>query len=215
MVIIKKTVAKGATAKKEKKEKPIFPEKTVKASPRNKITIKKLSKPAQAEKDPEEIQEKAPVISPELGTESVDIGEDEKALFAKGLKLKYIEAIGRRKTATARVRLFTQGNKEIMVNGKLFTEYFSLVEWQRIVEDPLRKLNCMNKFGISVKTRGGGLSGQAEAVRHGISRALVALNPYFKKRLKKSGYLTRDSRMRERKKSGLKRARRAPQWSKR
>jgi small subunit ribosomal protein S9 len=73
----------------------------------------------------------------------------------------------------------------------------------------------LGKFGLSIKVSGGGLSGQAGAARHGVARALVLLNPYFKKRLKKSGYLTRDPRMRERKKPGLKRARKAPQWSKR
>jgi small subunit ribosomal protein S9 len=80
---------------------------------------------------------------------------------------------------------------------------------------PLQKINCLGKFGLSIKVSGGGLSGQAGAARHGVARALVLLNPYFKKRLKKSGYLTRDPRMRERKKPGLKRARKAPQWSKR
>lgn len=130
-------------------------------------------------------------------------------------KTKFISSVGRRKTASARVWLFTQGTKGIMVNNKPYTDYFSVKEWQRTLEDPLRKLNILGKFGFSIKVRGGGLSGQSEAARYGIARTLVLLNPYFKKRLKKSGYLTRDSRMRERKKPGLKRARKAPQWSKR
>ncbi len=130
-------------------------------------------------------------------------------------KPKYFEAVGRRKTSTARVRLFTQGGKDILVNNKSHKDYFAMPSLQKVLEAPLEKLNCLDKFKISVKVRGGGLHGQAEACRHGISRALVLLNPYFKKRLKKAGFLTRDPRMRERKKPGLKRARRAPQWSKR
>ncbi|MCX6791328.1 MAG: 30S ribosomal protein S9 [Candidatus Gribaldobacteria bacterium] len=130
-------------------------------------------------------------------------------------KNKYFEAVGRRKTAVARVRLFTQGKKDITVNDKPYEEYFKVSSFSEQVVAPLNKINCLGKFGLSIRVHGGGLSGQAEATRHGVSRCLVLLNSYFKKRLKKSGYLTRDSRMRERKKPGLKRARRAPQWSKR
>jgi len=130
-------------------------------------------------------------------------------------KPKYFEAVGRRKTSTARVRLFTHGVKEIKVNEKLYKDYFPIFLLQKKVEAPLEELSCLEKFGISIKVKGGGLSSQAEACRHGIARALILLNPYFKKRLKKYGFLTRDPRMRERKKFGLKRARRAPQWSKR
>ncbi len=128
---------------------------------------------------------------------------------------KYIETIGKRKTAVARVRLFTQGNKEIIVNDKTYTEYFPTTEMQQIVTASLRKLKSEDKFKIIVKAKGGGIHAQAEAIRHGIARALVEFNPDFKKKLRKSGFLTRDSRMRERKKFGLKRARRAPQWKKR
>ncbi|MDD5146381.1 MAG: 30S ribosomal protein S9 [Candidatus Pacebacteria bacterium] len=130
-------------------------------------------------------------------------------------KTKYFEAVGRRKTSVARVRLFTQGKKDVTVNDKPYEDYFKLDAFQKEVVAPLQKINCLGKFGLSIRVSGGGLSGQAEADRHGVARALVLLNPYFKKRLKKSGYLTRDPRMRERKKPGLKRARRAPQWSKR
>lgn len=130
-------------------------------------------------------------------------------------KSKFIETVGRRKTATVRVRLFTQGKKGIIVNNKPCAEYFTTFALQKTVEDPMEKLKCLDKFAVTAIVKGGGPSGQAEAVRHGIARALVKLNPYFKKRLKKYGFLTRDPRMRERKKPGLKRARRAPQWSKR
>lgn len=128
---------------------------------------------------------------------------------------KYFEAIGRRKTARARVRLFTQGKKEIKVNEKPYKTYFPTDELQKIIESPLDNIKCLEKFGVSIYLKGGGFHAQAEAARHGISRALCLLNPYFKKKLRKVGFLTRDSRMRERKKFGLKRARRAPQWSKR
>lgn len=130
-------------------------------------------------------------------------------------KPKYFETLGRRKTSTARIRLFTQGTKEVLVNGMPYEQYFKTEALRREVVAPMQKINCLGKFGVSLIVKGGGVSGQAEACRHAVARALVLLNPYFKKRLKKSGYLTRDPRMRERKKPGLKRARRAPQWSKR
>jgi len=128
---------------------------------------------------------------------------------------KYFEAMGKRKTARARVRLFTQGKKEIKVNEKPFKTYFPTSDLQKIIESPLESIKCLEKFRFSILLKGGGFHAQAEAARHGISRALCLLNPYFKKKLRKAGFLTRDSRMRERKKFGLKRARRAPQWSKR
>lgn len=127
----------------------------------------------------------------------------------------FYEAVGRRKTASARVRLFTQGDKDFIVNDKPAEKYFPLAEFQQLIKDPLDKMKCLDKFGVVVKVRGGGIRGQAEAVRHGVSRALVKFNADFRKRLRKVGLLTRDPRMRERKKFGLKRARRAPQWSKR
>ena len=128
---------------------------------------------------------------------------------------RYFEAVGRRKTAVARVRLFTKGEKAFLVNDKSYQNYFPTLDSQQAATAALDKMNCLDKFRILVKAKGGGLHAQAEAVRHGIARALVLFNPDFRKRLKKAGYLTRDSRMRERKKFGLKRARRAPQWQKR
>ena len=128
---------------------------------------------------------------------------------------KYFEAVGRRKTASARVRLFTRGKKEILINDKPYREYFPTKELQEIIISALEKMKALEKFNVSVKVKGGGFHSQAEAVRHGISRALVKFNLDFKKRLRRVGFLTRDPRMRERKKFGLKRARRGPQWSKR
>ncbi|RLC35161.1 MAG: 30S ribosomal protein S9 [Candidatus Nealsonbacteria bacterium] len=130
-------------------------------------------------------------------------------------KTRYLEAVGRRKTAIARVRLTAGGEKEFLVNGKPLEKYFPYLEMQQKVLSPLEKTNYLDKFKVSVKVKGGGLNAQSEAIRHGISRAIVIFDPEFRKILKKAGFLTRDPRMRERKKFGLKRARRAPQWQKR
>lgn len=127
---------------------------------------------------------------------------------------RYLEAIGRRKTSTARVRLSVSGEKEILINDKPFQVYFPTLELQGTVLAPLNIMN-VDKFRILVRVKGGGIHSQSEAVRHGIARALLLFNYDFRKRLKKAGFLTRDPRMRERKKFGLKRARRAPQWRKR
>jgi len=128
---------------------------------------------------------------------------------------RYFEAVGRRKTAIARVRLFTQGEKKVLVNGKPYQSYFSILENQQTAIASLDKMKSLGRFSVSVKVKGGGLHAQAEAIRHGISRALLKFSPDFRKKLRKAGFLTRDPRMRERKKFGLKRARRAPQWRKR
>jgi len=128
---------------------------------------------------------------------------------------RYWEAVGRRKTAVARVRLFTRGEKGVWVHEKPAIAYFQQESLVSKVEDPLKKMKSYDRFRVTVKVSGGGLSAQAEAVRHGISRALVKFNTDFRKRLKRAGFLTRDPRMKERKKFGLKGARRAPQWAKR
>jgi len=128
---------------------------------------------------------------------------------------KYFQSEGRRKTSLARLRLWTKGEREFLVNNKPLEKYFPTAELQKNVLAPLEIMKCLDKFKISAKVKGGGLSGQAEAIRHALARVLVSLNPNFRKRLKKAGFLKRDSRIRERKKFGLKRARRAPQWAKR
>ena len=129
--------------------------------------------------------------------------------------LKYFEEVGRRKTAIARVRLLKEGEKTIVINGKPFENYFQTLELREAALSPLKTTDLIGQFQISVKTKGGGLHAQAEAVRHGIAKALVLFSPELRTKLKKAGYLTRDPRMRERKKFGLKLARRAPQWQKR
>jgi len=133
----------------------------------------------------------------------------------KPKKEKYFEALGRRKTSIARVRLFTQGEKAFLVNEKPYDVYFPTLELQQIVLSAFQRMKYLDRFRILVMVKGGGYHSQAEAIRQAASRALILFNPDFRKRLKKVGFLTRDPRMRERKKFGLKRARRAPQWSKR
>jgi len=121
---------------------------------------------------------------------------------------------GRRKKSIARVRL-VNGNGSITVNGKTLDEYFGVETLKVIVKQPLVATNTLDKFDIVAKVTGGGISGQAGAVRHGIARALLQANTEYRPTLKVNGFLTRDSRMKERKKYGLKKARRAPQFSKR
>lgn len=138
-------------------------------------------------------------------------------------KEKYFQAIGRRKESVARIRLYTkkstdtvEGEKALVtVNGKNYVDYFSDVNLRNVVESPLRKLKSLNRFKATVLVNGGGLSGQADAIKHGIARALVKFDLNFRKKLKKSGFLTRDSRIKERRKYGLKKARKSPQWQKR
>ena len=128
-------------------------------------------------------------------------------------QIKYY-ATGRRKTSVAKVWL-TPGSGKIIVNDKKMEEYFPLETLRIIVKQPLTLTETLNKYDVIAKVMGGGLSGQAGALRHGIARALVLADPTLRPVLKKAGFLTRDPRMVERKKYGLKKARRAPQFSKR
>ncbi len=121
---------------------------------------------------------------------------------------------GRRKSSVARVRL-VEGKGSITINGQDIEEYFGLETLKVIVKQPLVATNTLSKYDVIVKVTGGGFTGQAGAVRHGIARALLEVNAEFRPILKSNGYLTRDPRMKERKKYGLKKARRAPQFSKR
>lgn len=127
---------------------------------------------------------------------------------------KYYYANGKRKSAVARVRL-EQGSGEIIVNEKKINEYFAIKTLHNVLKFPLKLTGNLQKFNISAKVEGGGITAQAEAIRHGIAKALVEIDPLNKPTLKKAGLLTRDPRSKERKKFGLKRARRAPQFSKR
>ncbi len=126
----------------------------------------------------------------------------------------YYQAVGKRKTAIAQVRLYTQpGN--IVVNGKPLQEAFPWAPWQTVVQQPLEVTETLDKYSVQVKVKGGGVTSQAGAVRHGIARALVVLDESLRKPLRQHGLLTRDARIKESKKYGLKRARKAQQYSKR
>ena len=127
---------------------------------------------------------------------------------------RYIEAIGRRKEAVTRVRL-SKETPGLIINNKTLEQYFPLLSMQNKVLSPFKETKIENKFFISIKVKGGGITGQAEAIRLGISRCLAQINEKIKPLLREKGLLTRDSRVVERKKYGLKKARRAPQWQKR
>ena len=121
---------------------------------------------------------------------------------------------GRRKSSVARVRL-VPGNGNVIINGKDMAEYFGKKTLEMIVMQPLELTETVGRFDVKVNATGGGTSGQEGAIRHGIARALLQADPEYRPALKRAGYLTRDPRMKERKKYGLKAARRAPQFSKR
>ena len=130
-------------------------------------------------------------------------------------KRPYQYGTGRRKSSVARVRVYENGTGSIIINGRDIDDYFGLDTLKLIVRQPLVLTETVGKVDIVCTVAGGGVTGQAGAIRHGISRALLTLNPEFRASLKAAGYLTRDPRMKERKKYGLKAARRAPQFSKR
>ncbi len=130
-------------------------------------------------------------------------------------KKKFFYGTGRRKSSVARVRVYENGTGSITINGRDIDEYFGLDTLKLIVRQPLVTTETLGKVDIIATVTGGGVSGQAGAVRHGVARALVGMNPEFHTALKAAGFMTRDPRMKERKKYGLKAARRAPQFSKR
>jgi small subunit ribosomal protein S9 len=133
----------------------------------------------------------------------------------KTLKGQYTEAIGRRKSSTARVRIYSDEKESFSVNGKTLTEYFPNPTLQEKILQPLKLTNTLNKFCFSVHVNGGGTTGQADAVKLGVARVINKIFPDLKKDLRADGLLTRDARKVERKKPGLHKARKAPQWKKR
>ncbi|MFH1565138.1 MAG: 30S ribosomal protein S9 [bacterium] len=165
---------------------------------------KKIVKPAVKEEKSLEEETKKPV--------KVSVSQDQDI---KVRNVNYIRAVGRRKTAVARVRLFKSGKGNITVNNKDWKNYFPTASLQYTVFSPIKLASLGNDIDFTIKVVGGGSSGQADAVRHGIAKALLKFNEELKPSLRKSGFLSRDSRKKERKKPGLKRARRAPQWKKR
>ena len=130
-------------------------------------------------------------------------------------KNRYIEAVGRRKTAIARVRITPAAKTSFVVNDKDVKEYFTTNDLQVLAQEALTKSEIGDRFAVTVKVVGGGIHAQAEAVRHGLARTLVERDEQVKNTLKKLGFLKRDSRQVERKKFGLKKARKSPTWSKR
>lgn len=130
------------------------------------------------------------------------------------MSVQYYEGIGRRKTSSARVRIMS-GNGDFVVNGKSAEEYFTRVGDMENIRGPLEESEMLGKLDISVLVKGGGVTGQTGAVRLGIARALLKMDPDLRPKMRKAGYLTRDARMKERKKPGLKRARKAPTYTKR
>ena len=130
-------------------------------------------------------------------------------------KKPYLYGTGRRKSSIARVHLFPNGTGTITINNRDIDDYFGLETLKYIVRQPLQKTDMANKVDINATVKGGGVTGQAGAIRHGIARALLQVDEANRAPLKEAGFLTRDPRMKERKKYGLKGARRAPQFSKR
>lgn len=158
---------------------------------------------------------KKPVTAIKKPTRKVPKPEVEvKPASASAKAGRYFQAIGRRKESVAVVRL-SEDMSSLSINGKSIAVYFPWVELQKIVAAPIAAVGLQGKIGGTIKASGGGLRGQAEAARLGIARALIEFNREYRTRLKNLGYLTRDARVKERKKYGLKGARRAPQWQKR
>ena len=166
-------------------------------------------------------EEELKTTEEELEDDDVEVVFEEEAL-GNGPE-KYFESTGRRKRAVARVRLFTKKTTDevpepralITINEKPYFEYFDDPYHMEVVESPFKKLKSMTRFKANVKVEGGGLAGQADAIQVGLAKALVLFDTNFRKKMRKGGFLTTDSRKKERKKYGLKGARRAPQWRKR
>lgn len=213
-----KVEKKATTAKKTTKATEPKAEKAEKKS------TTKTAKAKEAEVVAPKAEKKAVVkeekVEKEADKEIVENAEKKTATPKKVAKTKtaikenVIVTTGRRKKSTARVRMFS-GNGKITINDKDVNEYLTNDYLRKIYSEPLVLTNTTNKFDINVNVIGGGLTGQAGAIRHGISRALVIASETYKAELKKAGFLTRDSRVKERKKYGLKKARKAPQFSKR
>jgi small subunit ribosomal protein S9 len=176
--------------------------KTRKKNPVKKATTKIVKKVEKIPKQAAVEKDKAPIID------------------TKKRKEKYFQGLGRRKTSVAQVRMFETAGKipeqnDIVINGRKFAEYFTVPEIRDIVVAPFQALDLGGKMRVDARIRGGGVHGQADALRLAISRAIRAYDENFTKALRDLGYLTRDARKVERKKAGLKKARRAPQWKKR
>lgn len=201
-----KPAVKGTTAKKSE----IKPSVKVKPDVKRGKTIKKQTKKQVKKPIVKAVIQAVPkkdlsVIPPVKDMAKVEVPKGRAEIWATG----------KRKTAIARVRLFSQGRGEISVNKKSVERYFPVFSLKQAILSPLKLLNQEKNFKFIIKVQGGGIRGQAEAIRLGVTRALVVFNPEWRQALKSAGFLRRDARVKERKKPGLKRARRAPQWQKR
>lgn len=214
----KKKVKKagGEVAAIEKVEKKVVVEEVKPAEKREEVVVK-------AEAKVEDVAESGKTEAKPEKKETKPMATKKEAKPRAGVE-KYYEAIGRRKEASARVRLYTKKSTDVMpsedkaimtVNDKPYFEYFRAPELYMTADAPFRKLKSINRFKATAKVQGGGVRGQADAVRHGLARALVMFDQNFAKKLRKAGYLTRDPRAKERRKYGLKKARKSPQWAKR
>lgn len=144
-----------------------------------------------------------------------EIKEKHKSSMPKNVEGRYIEGVGMRKTAVARVRIYEAKTQGFLINGRTLEEYFALDADRLTVKEALNKAETSTPFFVSVIVQGSGVSAQADAIRHGIARALVTHDPDLRPTLKKAGFLKRDPRQVERKKFGLRKARKKEQWSKR
>ncbi len=164
---------------------------------------------------PKKVVKKQEVKKTVKKTKETTGAKTEKVSVKKTLSsAKYIRTVGRRKTAVAQVRLYFPGKGEFVINDKKASDFFSEDNLNTILQ-PLKTCSKIKDFDFTVIVKGGGSFGQIEAIRHGVARALLKYDPELKAVLKTNGYLTRDPRQKERKKPGLKKARKAPQWSKR
>src|SRR3989344_262778 len=180
---------------------------------KEKIKKKPAAKKAPAAKHSRPKKEKEMMVTPEV------LAVEAEPIIADGTELKgaprYFYAVGRRKRSRAIVRIFTRGQGEITVNNAPWEKYFPTKQLTQVIEAPLIEAGQRNNVNVQITVEGGGKQGQAGAVSLGIARALLKLNPVFRRALRRHGFLTRDPREKERKKYGLKKARRAPQFAKR
>jgi len=187
-----------------------MPKKSKTTSKKKKTTTKK-----EAKKETKTTKAKKSSTKKEKAKKSPKKGNKKTVSKKKTKDQKEIQATGRRKSAIARVWLFSKGKGEITVNDKDIKDFFPNFKSQNQILAPLNHLGKENDFDFKVKVKGGGFNGQAQAVQLGIARALEKFEPSWRKQLKSEGFLSRDARVKERKKPGLRRARRASQWKKR
>ncbi len=204
----------------EKDTKKTTAKEVVKKTPVKSITSTAKKSAVKKETVKKTVKKEAPSVVAKTVAKSA-VKEDSKKAPEKIKKAtplqgeKFYQGVGRRKTSTCVVRLYEKKGGGFTINEKPLADYFPTHDLQTKVLAPLVALDFVSKFSVSAKVSGGGRKSQADAVRHGVGRAIVVFDESLRKQVKAAGFLTRDPRMRERKKPGLKRARRAPQWRKR